>query len=134
MPDEQPQVPKTISAISAALAAGQPIPGYSSRPPYTPARIPSTYVPAFDSTPGRIADSTKRAADQAEITAQQLLELTDAMRESVRLSAETRADAAASAESARQATRHAFITGYGSLGLGLASTVLAVVAILTSIK
>jgi len=113
--------PKTIPEMIDTLRSKGGGIGNSFWPP------PETY----DTTPRRTEENTRRAADEAAEATEYMRSLTEAMTESVRLSAETRADAAQSREDTRRSGRHALIIGYSSLGLSIASAIIALIALIS---
>lgn len=102
--------------LSGALVYGQGL----------AAEMPPIY---HDTTPRDTERNTRRAADEAAEATAHMKVLTEAMAESVRLSAATRADAEKLAEETRNAGLHAMVIGYSSLGLAVASVVIAVIAL-----
>ncbi|MDY0944527.1 hypothetical protein SOM11_00815 [Frigoribacterium sp. CFBP9039] len=93
--------------------------------------MPTTY---YDSTPSDTERNTRRAADETAKATEHMRSLTEAMAESVRLSVETRAHAARAAEETRKSGRHAMVIGYSSLGLSVASLVIAVLALIRGLS
>jgi hypothetical protein len=121
MSDERPRtIPEMINNLEATgRGIGK---GYGPPPVF------------YDHTPARTEENTRRAADEAAEATQYMRSLTEAMTESVRLSAETRADAAQSREDTRRSGRHALIIGYSSLGLAVASAVIALIALVNGLQ
>ena len=111
--------PRTVPELMEQLTSAGGVIGKGHGP------LPTFY----DSTPHRTEQNTRRAAEEAAEATEYMRALTEAMAESVRLSAETRAAAAQSLEDTRRSGRHALIIGYSSLAMAVASAVIAVVAL-----